>query len=137
MRITRNIITDLLPVYFSGEAGEDTRTIVEAYFQHDPEFEKWVQQGQTQLDVLGASSPAVQEEKETLMRVKRILRLRSILLGVALFCSFMPFSLAGNSEQGITWMMLRDLPGLAAIFAVAAALLWGAYYWTFRSVRDI
>jgi hypothetical protein len=36
--ITRDIITDLLPVYFSGEASEGTRRLVEEYFENDPDF---------------------------------------------------------------------------------------------------
>lgn len=137
MKITHNVITDLLSAYFSGEASDDTRTLVETYFQQHPEFEDLAQRGQTQLDILGVSSPTDQQEKVTLMRVKNILRLRSFLLGVALFFSFMPLSLAGDSKQGITWIMVRDLPGLAAVFAVAALLTWFFYFWSFRSVRDI
>ena len=38
MNVTAEIITDLLPVYLSGEASEDTRALVEAYFRDHPEF---------------------------------------------------------------------------------------------------
>lgn len=136
MNVTREVISDLLPLYLSEEASADTRALVEAYFRQDPEFEVLARQSQTQLDTLVVSSPTDQQEKEALMRVKRVLRLRSILLGVALFCSLMPFSMYGNSEQGLAWIMIRDLPQLAAVFGVAAALAWGAYYWTFRSLSD-
>jgi hypothetical protein len=36
MKVTREAITDLPPVYFSGEASADTRTLVEDYFRQDP-----------------------------------------------------------------------------------------------------
>ncbi len=36
--ITREIILDLLPVYYAGEASEDTQRLVEGYFEGDPEF---------------------------------------------------------------------------------------------------
>lgn len=36
--MTREIIIDLLPTYFAGEASEQTRRLVEEYFERDPEF---------------------------------------------------------------------------------------------------
>ena len=38
--ITQELIMDLLPVYFSGEASEETREAVEAYFAENPGFEQ-------------------------------------------------------------------------------------------------
>jgi hypothetical protein len=60
----------------------------------------------------------------------------SILFGVALFCSVKPLSIVGNSAEGLTWIMLRDAPLLAAAFGVGAILLWGAYGWTHRALSD-
>src|SRR6185436_21163211 len=38
MKVTREVIYDLLPSYFAGDASDDTRALVEAYFESDPEF---------------------------------------------------------------------------------------------------
>ena len=38
MKITRDVIIDLLPLYFSGEASTDTKELVKAYFDQNPEF---------------------------------------------------------------------------------------------------
>ncbi len=38
MKVTREVIYDLLPSYFAGDASDDTRALVEAYFETDPEF---------------------------------------------------------------------------------------------------
>ena len=38
MTVTRDVIYDLLPGYFSGDASPDTRALVEAFFLTDPEF---------------------------------------------------------------------------------------------------
>jgi anti-sigma factor RsiW len=38
MKVTRDVIYDLLPAYFAGDASDDTRALVEAYFESDPEF---------------------------------------------------------------------------------------------------
>ena len=40
MNLEREVIVDLLPAYFSGEASAATRALVEDYFRQHPEFEK-------------------------------------------------------------------------------------------------
>ena len=37
MKITRNVILDLLPIYVAGEASADTRALMESYLASDPE----------------------------------------------------------------------------------------------------
>ena len=36
MKLEREVIIDLLPAYFSGEASAATRTLVEDYFPREP-----------------------------------------------------------------------------------------------------
>jgi anti-sigma factor RsiW len=38
MNVTREVIYDLLPAYFAGDVSDDTRALVEEYFESDPEF---------------------------------------------------------------------------------------------------
>ena len=38
MKITRDVIYDLLPAYFANEVTADTRVLVEEFFESDPEF---------------------------------------------------------------------------------------------------
>lgn len=38
MKITREIISDLWPVYSAGEASPDTRVLIKEFLQQDPEF---------------------------------------------------------------------------------------------------
>ena len=40
MKLEREVIIDLLPAYFSGEASVATRTLVEDFFRENPDFEK-------------------------------------------------------------------------------------------------
>ena len=47
MKITRDVVTDLLPLYESGEASPDTRALVEAYFRPDPDFEQLAKAART------------------------------------------------------------------------------------------
>jgi hypothetical protein len=38
MKVTRNIILDLLPLYLAGEASPDTQILVDQYLENDPEL---------------------------------------------------------------------------------------------------
>ena len=38
MKVTRNVILDLLPLYIAGEVSDDTRTIIEDYLKTDSEL---------------------------------------------------------------------------------------------------
>lgn len=136
MTISEDIIRDLLPVYQAGEASADTQALIEQYLAQHPDFAKTVADFDEPFALLEVALPDAQKEKEALMRVKQILKWRSILLGMALFCSLMPLSAAGNSNDGVTWFMLRDLPVVAAIFAGLALVSWLAYGWTFYQLSD-
>ena len=49
MNVTREVVADLLPAYFSGEASRDTKSLVEEYFRQDPDFERIARSGGTPL----------------------------------------------------------------------------------------
>lgn len=86
MNPTRDIITDLLPLYFSGEASADTRALVEEFFAQDPDFERMARRLATGLNTLKAAAPGGPEdlEKRALMRTRAELRGKNISLGMVL-----------------------------------------------------
>jgi hypothetical protein len=70
--MTRSVITDLWPLYISGDVSPDTRRFVETALSQDPEFARELQQSGG--DVLPAYvPPALQPDHElkTLARLKR------------------------------------------------------------------
>jgi len=64
MNITREVMTDLLPVYFSGEASEDTKQLVEIYFRENPDFERIARSAAIPLEQLGSRTAPVATEAE-------------------------------------------------------------------------
>ncbi len=38
MKITRNVILDLLPMYLANEVSSETHTLIEKYLETDPEL---------------------------------------------------------------------------------------------------
>ena len=49
MKITRNVILDLLPLYLAGEVSADTRTLVREYLETDPELAEIAREAVTEL----------------------------------------------------------------------------------------
>src|SRR5215467_8216224 len=84
MNVTREVVTDLLPVYFSGEASGDTKALVEDYFHQDPDFERIARSAATPLETLQRSAPIAagpEKEKRDLEIVRRGLWRRRMLFG--------------------------------------------------------
>lgn len=79
MKVTRDVIYDLLPGYFSGEISPDTRALVDEFLQQDPEFSKMLERFRA---VFRAAPPAVARgEQEVFHRVRGHLQKRSELRG--------------------------------------------------------
>ncbi|HLW81753.1 MAG TPA: hypothetical protein VKS20_06905 [Candidatus Acidoferrales bacterium] len=129
MSVTRDVVTDLLPVYFSGEASEDTRRLVEEYFRENPEFERIARKAATPLEALRAAKtipPEIEKEKRDLVRVQHEVRRRKIMFGLALFFTLVP--LAFFYSKGHWVWIVREAPWDAAFFWSWGALLWFLYF---------
>jgi hypothetical protein len=136
MKVTRDVINDLLPAYLAGEASADTVALVEAFLRQDPDLVRTVEALRTnplpELPIVLRPT----QEKETLDMTKRLLRWRGILMGLALFLTMLPFSFVFRN-QGITWSFLRDMPPAATILAFLAALAcWSGFLYLRRRLQD-
>jgi anti-sigma factor RsiW len=132
MKITRDIVNDLLTVYLAGEASPDTRALVDEWLKSDPQLAGQVEAARRdELPRVAAPPPSL--EKRTLDRTRRHLRRRSVLLGTAIYFSTLPFSFAFGSD-GYRGLLLNDWLGRSVPIAVAAAL-WIIYWWTSRPLR--
>lgn len=139
MNVTRNVVTDLLPLYLASEASEDTRALIEEYLQQNPTFAAEVrEQAEKSATLLGGltAAPSADHEKETLQRVRRFNRRRANLLGVSIAATLMPLAFGFDSGH-IHWMMLRDQPNQALLFWISALVCWIAYYLTGRRLRTV
>jgi anti-sigma factor RsiW len=138
MNITRDVITDLLPAYFSGEASADTRAIVEEFFANDPEFERRWQDAENRL-AAPPLDPAL--EQTALKRAKRLLRIQTVLLALASTFTLNIVSLGFSFEvrDGHVTPHWLTLPGqLQAVLVIAALAIvsWAFYFRVRRRVRS-
>lgn len=61
MKVTREVIYDLLPGYFAGDVSDDTRALVEEYFVSDPEFGRMAARFKTLVGEKTRSAPPADE----------------------------------------------------------------------------
>jgi anti-sigma factor RsiW len=132
MNVTRHVIQDLLPAYAAGDVHADTARLVDAWLERDPALRR-------ELDALrgvdgaladageaGAATPTAEHELQALKRTRSALRLRSVLLGLAIFFSLLPFSVVVR-EDGARWLVL-DHPGLVLIVGALAVAAWLGWF---------
>ena len=123
MNPTRDIITDLLPLYFSGEASADTRALVEEYFVQDPEFERMARRMAESLKALQIAPTDDDEEleKRTLLRTRSELRTKNISLGVVV-TALLAIVLLVTAEKASP-SIKSDVYPVAVLACVAVAAL--------------
>ena len=125
MKITKNIISDLFPLYVANECSPDTRALVEEYLQSNPcEAEELRRIMNT--TVLGMPlPPASLDEVRSFREARRRLRWRTWLLALAIFFSLAPFSFFNNGHK--TWWFFLEAPKSALIYGALGFLCWIAY----------
>jgi hypothetical protein len=138
MIVEREVIIDLLPAYFSGEASAATRALVEEYFRQDPEFEKMARGSGSPLESLQRLSPAPDPEKEKLAleRARTIVETRSALLWLAITYTLL-LLLFRIRDHKIVWIMWSNSPVLGMVFSSVAAFFWLFFLYAKRSKEPL
>jgi hypothetical protein len=124
MNVTREVVTDLLPIYFAGEASGDTKVLVEDYFRQDPDFERIARNAATPLETLRAARPipaSSEKEKRDLESVLWGLRRRKWLFAASLVWTLAPLSFDFTHRHIVS-------PWHAAFDWSLAAVLWFVYF---------
>jgi len=85
MTVTRDVIYDLLPPYFSGDASPDSRALVEEFLAKDPELRKMADRFGRLVSTAGpTSSPSEADRAQTAFdRAPSRVKLRLAALGWA------------------------------------------------------
>lgn len=81
MKITRNVIMDLLPLYLADEASEDTKALVGQYLENDPDLAEIANKSKAEKLSGVAPIPLTKEdEMEAFKDAKRLMNRRIITL---------------------------------------------------------
>ncbi|HEY1607223.1 MAG TPA: hypothetical protein VGF77_16665 [Allosphingosinicella sp.] len=140
MNLSEEIVRDLLPAYYSGEASDDTRRLVEDYFAEHPGFEASFAGQRAIRAALGAVAPDAPDEKVALRRAKRVLRWQQVLLLVASTLSLNAITLSFSFEIGhgpprVHWLSVPGQGPFVEILAAASLVCWFAYFRIGKRIR--
>jgi hypothetical protein len=124
MTVTRDVILDLLPLYFAGHVSADTKTLVDEFLRTDPDFARMSQRFDTLLKAHGTPADSGATERRAFERTRRLLKTRNHTIGMAVAYSLLPFAFLFRNGH-VEWIMLRR-PSVAAAFAFTALALWVA-----------
>jgi anti-sigma factor RsiW len=124
MKVTRDVIFDLLPAYFSGEASAETRALVDEFFAADPEFARMAERFKAAVT---RSLPA-EAERESFRRTRARVGLRyaAMAWGAGALLAFgiaIVVSVSGGRPRSPN-------PGviIGVVFSAAAVATWLASY---------
>ena len=82
-KITRDIILDLLPIYAADEASDDTRKLVEAYLEENPDIKETVKSMKRIAEIEQIPSPLKKEDKmEAYNEAKHRINARIVTLAI-------------------------------------------------------
>ncbi len=101
MKITRDVVSDLWPVYEAAEASADTRALVDEFLAQDPSFAAALRGGMT-LPKMEVPMQAT-TETHALKRTRDLVRGRGWLRGVRLFALAMTALAVGRVVEDTTF----------------------------------
>ena len=134
MEITHDVITDLWPLYESGEASADTRRLVSEYLAKDTDLAARLER--SPIGPAAIASPATPDaERALLSRTKTLLRRRSLLLALALVTMALVPAITTAHLHFAEWGLgtgFSRLPAWENFFALgclsASAAFWAGYF---------
>lgn len=145
MNIKQDVIVDLLPLYFEGNASEDSCALIEAYFEEHPKFAasmnrlyqqlKVNQEEQLQQTVSVDIDPDV--KLRTMQKTKRLLNIRSglFITGVLSFILPILFMVLVKESDAAAWAKYV-VTGVLTVIMPAAWIGYAFIRYRMRSSGD-
>ncbi|VAW33216.1 hypothetical protein MNBD_CHLOROFLEXI01-4909 [hydrothermal vent metagenome] len=126
MKISRDVILDLLPVYLANEASDDTRALVEQFLADDPALAKLVEQSNQER--WGGEIPfPLNKEQEMISfeKTKQLLSQQKLFLALAIATTlfFIAFNIVSASVE---WLGTNS-PQLGFVIFIVAGIFWTAF----------
>jgi hypothetical protein len=126
MNVTKEVITDLFPLYVANECSKDSRALVEQYLQDNPHQAEELRRVMNTPLPGGTTPLAGSEEVRSLREARRRVRRQSFVLGLAIFFSLLPFSLLVTGGR-IYWVF-RESPLTAIVYGLLGIVSWSTYF---------
>ena len=119
MKITRDVVSDLWPLYVSGEASVDTRALIEEFLEREPDFARQLREDESAR--LLAPAPVAltpDHEMKTLNHLRKAMLKKDWPLFLAMLFSALAF---GRIVSDTSWDVS---PRRFIITAAIAGVFW-------------
>ncbi len=84
LEVTRNVVSDLWPLYKSGDVSADTRSLVDAFVSGDPAFAEVMQHSERLPSVMPGIRLSPDAERRLLDDARQRARTKLLLIGAAI-----------------------------------------------------
>jgi hypothetical protein len=139
MKVTQEVILDLLPVYLAGDASPATRALIEEYMEQDPELAQRIRlQWADNLGKIAPSALPPDLELQSLRRTRALIGWQKWLFGFAICFTAIALTSQFSLHQGGIkefHFLMRDFPVQFGSCAVLAIVCWIGYYCLRRRLR--
>ena len=137
MKLTDEVMNDLLTLYLAGEASADTRALVENHARQNAAFASRIAAAGA-LPPIGMphGAPPSDLELRTLTDTRRFIFLRTLFLAGAILFTLLPLVFSFD-KRGVEFLVLGRHPELMWSFWSVAAAAWAACYVMHRQVRPV
>jgi hypothetical protein len=126
MKISRDIILDLLPIYLANEASEDTCLLVEQFLADDPTLAKLVEQSKQNQWQEEIPIPLNKEqEMKSFEKTKQLLFQQKLFLALAIATTLFLIAFRFD-ENGVEWLWIHA-PRMGWGIFIVASLFWAAF----------
>jgi hypothetical protein len=131
MKITRDVISDVWPVYAANEASADTRALVDDFLANDPEFARTLR---TAVELPAVTvSPSDEQERKAFTRTRDLVRGGRGLRGLRLIALVFTVFAFKRLLTDVAWV---HPPTLFIADATAAVVSWTVYALLLRWYRQ-
>jgi hypothetical protein len=137
MKVTDEVMNDLLTLYLAGEASADTKALVESHARQNAAFASRVEAaGALQPIRLPHSGPPSDLELRTLTKTRRFIFWRTVFWAGGILFTLLPLVFRFD-ERGVEFLVLGRHAGLMWFFWSIAVAAWTACYVMHRQVRRV
>lgn len=116
MKITRDVVYDLLPGYFAGEVSADTRALIDGFLATDPEFARMTARFRRLFDEQGSNAGDVNVERKHLERARSHAERRQISAAFAV-----AYSLAALFPLAMDLLRGQPFQGKSLVISIVFA----------------
>ena len=137
MKVTDEVMNDLLTLHLAGEASTDTKALIESHARQNAAFRSKLEaSGALASFSLPDSGPPSDHELRTLAETRKFIFLRTVFWAGGILFTLLPLVFTFD-KGGVEFLVLGRHAGLMWSFWSIAAAAWTACYVMHRQVRRV